>query len=241
MDNILITICARGNSKGIPGKNIKKLGNFPLIYFTINIAKEFLKNKKGKISLSTDDPQIKSISEDFGIITDYIRPSYLATDNAGKVDTIKDILLYEEIKSNNHYDMILDLDVSSPLRTIRDLEESYNVISSKKDAFNLFSVSKADKNPYFNMVEIKDDNYYKLVKNNPEGNYLNRQSIPKVYNLNASFYWYRRSFFDSNFNTVMTEKSLIYELDHICFDLDNELDFQFMEYLYNENKLNFLL
>jgi CMP-N,N'-diacetyllegionaminic acid synthase len=240
MNNILITICARGGSRGVRKKNIKELGKFPLIYYSINIAKKFLKNKKGKISLSTDDEEIKLICQDYGIYTEYIRPVNLATDSAGKIDTIRDILLFEEKKTKTSYDMILDLDVSSPLRTLTDLEESFKLFASKKNALNLFSVSESIKNPYFNMVELKDNGFYKLVKNRSIGDIFNRQSAPKVYDLNASFYWYRRSFFDSKFNTVITNKSLIYEVGHICFDIDDELDFLFMKFLYENKKLNFL-
>jgi CMP-N-acetylneuraminic acid synthetase len=70
---------------------------------------------------------------------------------------------------------------------------------------------------------------------------MTRQSAPKVYDLNASFYWYRRSFFELGEKSVITDKSLIYEMNHICFDLDHPLDFLFMEYLINNGKLNFEL
>ena len=241
MNNILITICARGGSRGVRKKNIKELGKFPLIYYSINIAKKFLKNKKGKISLSTDDEEIKLICQDYGIYTEYIRPVNLATDSAGKIDTIRDILLFEEKKTKTSYDMILDLDVSSPLRTLTDLEESFKLFASKKNALNLFSVSDSIKNPYFNMVELSSNGYCKLVKEDPEIKFLSRQAAPKVYDLNASFYWYRRSFFDLKLSSVITHKSLIYKVDHICFDIDEELDFLFMNFLYDNKKLNFLL
>jgi CMP-N,N'-diacetyllegionaminic acid synthase len=240
MENILITICARGGSKGFPKKNIKNLGELPLIYYSIKIAKEFLKNKNGKITLSTDCSEIKLVCEKFGLKSEYDRPKYLSSDSAGKVDTIRDILLFEEEKTKTSYDMILDLDVSSPLRTLTDLEESLKLFASKKNALNLFSVSESIKNPYFNMVELQDNGFYKLVKNKSIGDIFNRQSAPKVYSLNASFYWYRRSFFDSKFNTVITNKSLIYKVDHICFDIDDELDFLFMKFLYENKKLDFL-
>ncbi len=70
---------------------------------------------------------------------------------------------------------------------------------------------------------------------------MTRQSAPKVYDLNASFYWYRNSFFDSGDKTAITDKSLIYVMDHICFDLDHPVDFLFMEYLLQNNKLDFEL
>ena len=90
--NILITICARGGSKGIPGKNIKLLAGKPLIGYSIELANKFITHYEGKLALSTDDHEIKKIAEKFGLITDYNRPNYLASDKAGKIDVINELL-----------------------------------------------------------------------------------------------------------------------------------------------------
>jgi CMP-N-acetylneuraminic acid synthetase len=236
---ILITICARGGSKGIPGKNIKNIAGKPLIAYSIDQAKKFSEMFNAKIIVSTDDMQIKKTAAEYGIYSDYTRPDYLATDSVGKIETIEDVLKFEESRLNTKFDYVLDLDVTSPLRTIQDLENALQIMIDDHQAFNLFSVNKAARNPYFNMVEINQDGYYNLVKTNPNGNIMTRQSAPIVYDLNASFYWYRRSFFDFNHKSVLTKKSLIYVMDHMCFDLDHPVDFLFMEYLLNENKLDF--
>jgi N-acylneuraminate cytidylyltransferase len=241
MDNILVTICARGGSKGIPGKNIKTIAGKPLIEYTIAVANRLAKKFNTKTTLSTDDIEIKKAAEKAGIFTEYKRPSFLATDVAGKIDTIRDLLIYEESIADIKYDYILDLDVTSPLRTLEDLEDAFEILKNKTEAINLFSVNAAARNPYFNMVEKNQNGFYSLVKTNPDGSLLTRQSAPKVYELNASFYWYRRSFFDSGLKSAITDKSLIYEMDHMCFDLDHPLDFLFMEYLLKNDKLDFEL
>ena len=239
--NILITLCARGGSKGIPGKNIKLINGIPLIGYTIQLAKQFQKKYNAIIALSTDDTILKKIAESYGIITTYQRPSYLATDSAGKMDTIKDVLLYEESLSHYNFDYILDLDITSPLRTIEDVEKALELLVKKPNAYNIFSVNPAARNPYFNMVEEKSNGFYSLVKMNPNGSVMTRQSAPKVFDMNASFYWYRRSFFELGFNTAITEKSMIYEMNHMCFDLDHTVDFLFMEFLLQNDKLDFKL
>ena len=91
------------------------------------------------------------------------------------------------------------------------------------------------------MVEENNNGYYSLVKTNPDGSVMTRQSAPKVFELNASFYWYRRSFFDSGVKSAITNKSIIFEMKHICFDLDHPVDFLFMEYLLQNDKLDFNL
>lgn len=239
--NILVTICARGGSKGILGKNIKLIGGMPLIAYSINLTNKLKQKWNLKVALSTDDSDIKNIAAAHGVHTEYFRPDYLSTDIAGKLDTIKDLLFYEESLVDYKYDFILDLDVTSPLRTLEDLEKALELLLANSEAKNLFSVNNAARNPYFNMVEENVNGYYSLVKTNPDGSVMTRQSAPKVYDLNASFYWYRRSFFDSDFKTALTDKSLIYIINHICFDLDHPVDFLFMEYLLENNKLDFEL
>ena len=239
--NILITICARGGSKGIPGKNIKIINGIPLIAYTIKLAKEIQKKYNAVITLSTDDVEIKKTAESFGVSTSYERPTFLATDTAGKIDTINDVLLYEEKLANIKFDYVLDMDVTSPLRTFEDLVNALNLLINKPDAKNLFSVNPAARNPYFNMVEQNTNGFYSLIKTNPDGSVMTRQTAPKVYDLNASFYWYRRSFFESGEKSAITDKSIIFKMKHICFDLDHPVDFLFMEYLLQNDKLDFNL
>ncbi len=235
--NVLITICARGGSKGIPEKNIKKLFGKPLIDYSIKHAMEFaLLPYDIDISLSTDSHEIKKVAEISGLYTDYLRPRHLASDSAGKIEVLEHILKYEEKRHEKKYDILLDLDVTSPLRNIDDLKEALKIFLENKEALNIFSVSQPHKNPYFNVVESKDDGYCKLVK---QSNTFSRQSAPKVYDMNASFYFYRRSFFEQKLKSSITNKSLFFLMDHICFDLDESLDFDFMEYLFSANKLDF--
>jgi CMP-N,N'-diacetyllegionaminic acid synthase len=236
--NILITICARGGSKGIPGKNIKSIAGQPLIAYSIATAIEYLKLNQGQLVLSTDSEQIREVAKGFGLVSDYERPDSLATDGAGKLGAIKDILRYTENKEGTRFDYVLDLDVTSPLRTVEDLGNAFQLIEADKKANNLFSVSDANRNPYFNMVEKRGDYYFKVKD---LGTVLSRQKAPVVYDVNASFYFYRRAFFDLDFDSVFTDKTLIYNVPHLCFDLDEPVDFEFMSFLLENNKLDFKL
>ena len=238
---ILITICARGGSKGIPGKNIKMLNGKPLIGYSIDVAKKFAEKHDGTtITLSTDSDEIIRVAKECGLESDYKRPDYLANDTCGKIDAIKDIVLFREKTDGCTYDYVLDLDCTSPLRTLQDLEEAFGEIQSDEEAINSFSVSKPNRNPYFNQVEQKENGYYGLVKK-LEGTVLSRQSAPKVYDLNASFYFYKRKFFDLGYKGAITDKTKIYLVKHTCFDLDEPLDFEIISYLLENNKLDFML
>ena len=238
--NILITICARGGSKGIPGKNIKVLNGKPLIGYTIDIAKRFQeKHENVEIALSTDSDEIIQVAERCGLSSEYKRPASLGGDNVGKIDAIKDIVFYTEKAKCIKYDYILDMDVTSPLRTLEDLEEAFHIINNDPNAINIFSVSEPARSPYFNQVEQKENGYYNKVKD--AGTVLTRQSAPKVYDLNASFYIYRREFFDLGYKGAITDRSLIYLMKHTCFDLDHPIDFEIISFLLENDKLDFML
>jgi len=233
---LLITICARGGSKGIKGKNIRSIAGQPLIAYSIKAAQQFASKHNGVVALSTDSSEIKAIAAQFGLVTEYVRPEELATDTAGKLPVLKDLLQYEEVLFGKAFQYVLDLDVTAPLRTQEDLQTAFDLFRHDAHAFNLFSVNKAHRNPYFNMVEQYENGYFGLVK---QGTFVTRQAAPKVYDMNASFYFYRRAFFDSAFTTAITDKSLIYEMPHTCFDLDEPMDFEFMDFLLSQNKLDF--
>jgi len=237
--NILITLCGRGGSKGIPGKNIKKINGIPLLAYSIKHAKAFAKAYKNvDILLSTDDSAIKEVASEYGLETSYIRPDYLANDTVGKIDVLKDALVYQEKVFLKSYDVLLDLDITSPLRTQLDLNNGLRKLLNNSEALNLFSVSKPHKNPYFNVVEDKDDGYCKLVC---PSDTRSRQTAPQVYDMNASFYFYRKAFFEKGCTSAITDKSLYYVMDHICFDLDEPLDFDMMQYLLENDKLGMSL
>lgn len=237
----LITICARGGSKGIPGKNIRLLNGKPLLAYSIEMAQKYKQvYADTDIVLSTDSDEIINISEKYGLSTKYKRPDYLANDTAGKVDAIKDVLLFCENEHSKKYDYILDLDVTSPLRTLDDLCRAMEVLENDKDAVNLFSVSNPNRNPYFNMVEQKANGYYGKVKE-LDNIILSRQTAPKVYDMNASFYFYKRIFFEQGYKSAITDKSLIYLVPHTCFDMDHPIDFEIMSFLLSNNKLDFSL
>jgi CMP-N-acetylneuraminic acid synthetase len=237
--NILINICARGGSKGIPGKNIRKLNGKELIGYSIEIANEFSKKIGAKLALSTDSNDIKSVAKKFGLESNYTRPDFLATDKAGKIGAIEDLLHHEEMELDKKFDLIIDLDVTSPLRNLEDLISAKKTLLDNKMALNIFSVSPASRNPYFNMVQKNDKGFFELVVGGHS--YKSRQESPKVYDMNASFYIFRREFFEEEHQISITDRSLAYIVPHLCFDLDEPVDFLFMEYLIQNQLLDFKL
>jgi CMP-N,N'-diacetyllegionaminic acid synthase len=237
MKDLLITICARGGSKGIPGKNIKLLNGKPLLHYTLNLAQRLLLTLNADIQISTDSESILECAGKLGYKTCYKRPDIFATDKAGKLEAIKDAMDFAEKENDTKYEYVLDLDVTSPMRTEEDILEAMSFLKSTDDALNIFSVNHAARNPYFNMVEEAENGFVRVVKN--AGEIKSRQTAPVVYDMNASFYIFKRAFFEENHQISTTDKSLAYVMNHICFDLDEPHDFTIMEIMLKERLLNF--
>ena len=83
---ILALIPAREGSKGVPGKNIKMLGNKPLIQYTIESAKE--SKLLTDIVVSTDGLEIADLAKKLNIDVPFMRPSQFASDTASSFDVV---------------------------------------------------------------------------------------------------------------------------------------------------------
>ena len=230
---ILGTICARGGSKGVKNKNIKLLVGKPLIAYTV----EYLKNwgKANSIICSTDSEKIAEIAKKYGAEVPFIRPKELASDHASKLDVLRHAVKFCEEKKNIKYDAIVDLDPTAPLRRKKYLEEAIDKFANK-NVYNLYSVTKARKNPYFNMVEVDEKGYAHICK---KSNVVRRQDAKEVFEMNASIYIYNRDFLMKT-KTLHSDKTIIYEMPEIAsVDIDKELDFMFIEFLLERGVFEF--
>lgn len=233
---ILVTICARGGSKGVKNKNIRMVAGKPLIQHTIDLAKQW--KNAGKIVCSTDSGDILKIAKDCGIDVPFIRPPELSDDGAGKVDVIRHALKQCELLYDMNFDLVVDLDVTNPLRTVSDLDNCFEIFLAKHPDV-LFSVVEAHRNPYFNMVEIDESGSVKLCKSYSE-QFSRRQDAPKVYDLNASIYFYDRNFLIDPANTSIfsTKKIEVYVMDgYSGVDIDTELDLNYVDFLMRTRSL----
>ncbi len=216
--NILCTICARSGSKGVKNKNLFKVNGKPLIFYSI---KQALKSKMfNEIVVSTDSAKIQKYSKLQGAYSWFLRSKELSNDYAPKTLVVRDALKRSETFFNKKYDVIIDLDVSSPLRYIKDVTNAYKFFLKKKANF-LISASRSRKNPYFNILENKKNkvNFVKIKKK-----YTRRQDAPKTYDANSSIYiWKRKELL--NFKSLFPKKTVIYEMPaERSWDIDNKFD-----------------
>jgi len=242
--NILITICGRKGSKGVRSKNTRELRGIPLIYYTVAAALQFKDRNPAHrvdICVNSDSEQLIQLVSGLEAVTCVKRPEELARDDSPKIPVIVHSVISMEQNSRTTYDRVIDLDITSPLRKVEDIEAALHKLESCKNADVVFSVVNARRNPYFNMVETRDGVSRKII----DSTYVTRQQAPQVYDMNASIYCYRRdslenrirrSPFDGNFDIVLMQ-------DTAVLDIDSEEDFELMGVLaehYFQNEFSVL-
>ncbi|MFH1310723.1 MAG: acylneuraminate cytidylyltransferase family protein [Candidatus Omnitrophota bacterium] len=232
---ILAVIAARGGSKGVKNKNIRILGDKPLIAHTIEQIKKW--GKFDKFIVSTDSEEIARVAQKFGAEVPFLRPLELASDTSAKMDALRHSLLTAEKHYGTKFDALLDLDATSPVRTVKDITGIVEMFKSEK-ADCVFSVVKSRKNPYFNMVEKLSDGSVKICKKT-YSEIIRRQDSPEVFDMNASMYVYARDYLiDVNNKNPYSKVARIYEMgEKSAIDIDTELDFKFMEFLMKEEEI----
>ncbi|WP_165003243.1 MULTISPECIES: acylneuraminate cytidylyltransferase family protein [unclassified Enterococcus] len=229
---ILFTICGRAGSKGFKNKNLKYLARKPLVHYALAII-DIYQSKHPEyncsICLNTDSDELIELTTKLNSSVKIIeRKPELATDTVGKIEVIRDSFLNLE-SEKKHFDLIVDLDLTSPLREVSDLEqlisEHLNNID-EKDVY--FSVVSARRNPYFNMVK-KIDNEVTIVNTS---DYTSRQQAPEVFEMNASMYSFKPEFLKKN-NYIFNGKcGIIVMKDYLVLDIDSEEDFNWLEFLF---------
>ena len=222
--NILCSICARSGSKEIPNKNIKNLYGKPLISYTIEQA---IKSKLfDKILISSDSEKIIQIALKYGAECIHKRSKNLSRDNTPKIDVIKNLHSKAEIFYNKKFDVIFDLDVTSPLRKVSDIKKSYKLFLDN-NSDNLLSVCLARKNPYFNMLEYQNGVISRVKKLSKI--ISSRQQAPKIFEMNASLYIWKRNVLYSK-NPFFRKKTILYEMPfERSIDIDSISDWNLVK------------
>jgi CMP-N,N'-diacetyllegionaminic acid synthase len=219
----IATICARAGSKGIPGKNIRDLGGKPLIAYTIEQARA--SNLFDAVAVSSDGDNILDIANRWGVEHLIKRPKDLASDSAAKLPTIRHCVEAVEEFSGATFDTIVDLAVTSPLRNVDDIRGAVKLMEESNSP-NVLSAHVATDSPYYNMVEIRDENCLAVVKSLPD-TFFYRQDVPICYALNGAVYVWSRGTLFAEYERVILETSRVYVMDRDrSLDLDTEYDFK---------------
>jgi len=240
---ILCTICARGGSKGLSNKALRKINNKPLISYTVRQA--IKSNFFDEVVVSTDSKKIQSVAKNYGAKSWFLRPMKYANDSSSKLLAIRHALVESEKFFKKKFNICVDLDITAPLRNINDIKQAVKKFIRHRPN-NIISVCDAKKNPYFNMVE-ECKGEIKLIKQIKDSNkfsrsfasdfeVVRRQDAPKVYEMNASIYIFSRQSLIKKAK-LLNKKTRLFVMPRFrSIDIDEIFDLNLVKLLIKDDK-----
>ena len=225
---ILGTICCRGGSKGVKGKNIRPLKGKPLIAYTVETALNC--PMLNDVVASTDSDDIADAATAAGVKTIIKRPAELASDTASKWPVFIHALEEYERLSGNKVDYLVDMDVTVPLKTSADIAGAIAMALIDTAVDVVITGYEPERNPYFNMMELQPDGFATIVKQT-EKPIVRRQDAPTVYSLTPAAYVVKKEALYA-FSHWSKAKCKIYPIPRQrAVDIDTEIDFSIVEFL----------
>jgi len=211
---ILAIIPARGGSKGVPRKNIRLLGNKPLIEYTIDAAIEA--SVFEKIVVSTDDQEIAIAAEKAGCKPPFIRPTELAQDDSTSISVVQHAINFFE-QQNVFFDAVCLLQPTTPFREKGFINKAINVFK-ETNSDSLISVLPVphEYNPHWVFEEL---NGTLKISTGDETIIPRRQELPKAYHRDGSLYITRigilknESFFGKKISYIESNMELYVNID----------------------------
>ncbi|RJQ30453.1 acylneuraminate cytidylyltransferase family protein [Candidatus Parcubacteria bacterium] len=228
--SVLGLIPARAGSKSIPRKNVRRLAGYPLIAYSVAIAK--ISKSIGRVIVSTDEKYIADIAKDYGAEVPFLRPGELAEDTTQDLPVFQHALKW--LQENESYcpEIIVHLRPTNPFRCAADIDSAVEVLREHPTAHSVRGVSLPLTSPY-KMYRIKDDRFIEplFIKEHPEAHNMPRQELPIVYRGNGAIDVVRR-------DTIMGLNSMtgynilpwIIDVDR-CVDIDTPDDWDYAEWL----------
>ncbi|MEZ5342986.1 MAG: acylneuraminate cytidylyltransferase family protein [Acidimicrobiales bacterium] len=221
----LCTICARGGSVGVPGKNTRLIGGVPLIAHSIRQARE--SGLFALIAVDSDSQEILDVAREFGADLTLVRPADMATSAAPKVPVIHRAASEVERLTGLRFDTFVDLDATSPLRLPDDIVQSVALLEDS-GCENVITGAASHRSPYFNLVELDADGVAVLSK---PSTIARRQDSPRCFDMNGSVYvWRREPFMTEPF--LFGPSTRLFEMPRErSVDIDEPIDLRIVEML----------
>jgi len=188
--NTLAIIPARGGSKGLPRKNIRMLGDKPLIAYTIHAA---LNSPVERVVVSTDDEEIAAISRKYGAEVPFLRPADIAGDQASSLSVLRHGVEHMEQHEGMTVEHVIFLQPTSPFRTAEHLTEAMHQYMSSGKTSLIGITDVQEFHPYF-MFRIEGQHDLKPLHDLDERP-LRRQDLPSFYRINGAVYISKRSYY----------------------------------------------
>ncbi|MDX8254957.1 acylneuraminate cytidylyltransferase family protein [Acinetobacter pittii] len=216
-------IPARGGSKRLPRKNVKLLGDKPLIVWSIEAAKA--SKYIDRVVVSTDDEEIKQVSEHYGADVPFLRPEYLSNDHSSSFDVVKHAIGFLQLDQTN--ELIVLLQPTSPLRLVSELDTALEFFIAK-NAKGVVSVSEAEHSPMWSNTLPENGCMADFIR--PEVQDKRSQDLPKFFRLNGSIYIYETLNLLEQGKIFFNESVYGFETSsETSVDIDTALDFLIAE------------
>ena len=219
-NNCLGIITARGGSKGVPKKNVRKLGGRPTIQYAIDVAIGC--PHIDTVVVTTDSEEIREVALKCGAEAPFLRPAELATDTAKQEDAILHAMdWYEE--RQGQYKYLCLLEPTSPLRRVETMNRAFELLDSKPEADGVFSVTECDFSPVF-CSPLREDGYMKDWMDE-RYKWAQRQEIPAFYKLSALVTICKWNSFREQ-ESFLTDRTIYMDVDGIeARDIDEPVEF----------------
>ncbi len=231
--NILFSVCGRAGSTGFPGKNLKNFMGAPLSFYSVAAAVMYRTahpDFRVDIVLSTDSEElISTVTSRFSDVFVLRREAYLCDNVIPKLAVFTDALIKSEQEFDVKYDYYVDLDITSPIRRLCDIERQIDKKIAEPEKDLIFSAVHGRRNPYYNLVVCDDDGYVKKAIETDK--FFARQQIPESYDLNASIYVFESKFVRENTSKYIWDAKCGLSLmpDTGVLDIDSKEDFLLMQ------------
>jgi CMP-N-acetylneuraminic acid synthetase len=225
-------VCARGGSKGVPGKNIRLLGGRPLIGWSVQAAKSV--ERISKIIVSTDSEEIAQVAIEEGALVPFMRPDELAQDNSSEWLVWRHALNYLKENGDEDIDGLVIIPSTAPLRSAQDIENCLDEFE-KGNVDVVITVSDAHRSPFFNMIKNDKDGFSSLVIP-PTETVIRRQDAPDVYDMTTVAYVVRPDFVLQKNGLFEGSVRSVHIPPERALDIDTMLDFKIAECLISEKQ-----
>ena len=224
---ILAVILARGGSKRLPGKNIKKLGGIPLIGHTIQVAAQSA--LIDKIVVSSDSDEILKVSSEFSCLVQK-RPAHLAEDTTTSEDSLRYVVTEFEKEHREEFDLVVLLQPTCPFRKTVEIEKCIRELVDN-DADSSQTVVMVKEKPEFMFVEEEGT----LVFQNKNA-FFNKFLRRTHYILNGAAYVVRKEVFLSTGNLYGEKNIPVIMSQEDSLDIDTYTDWHVAEKIFEERK-----
>jgi len=226
---ILIVITARGGSKRLPGKNIKLLNGKPMIAYAIEAVK--YSKYADRLIVSTDNPEIASISRQYGAETPFMRPNELSDDTASSLTVLQHAVKWMEDKGNFKPDIVVLIQPTSPLVLAEDVNGTIEKMVDN-DTNSCFSVCEITQRPEW-MFIVDGDMARPYIKNVPE--IARFQDFPPLFITNGAVYAMKTDILMKRNMIRDRQNSSVYLMpSHRSIDIDTPTDFKLAELMMKE-------